>query len=119
MIEGRLAGGIAISGLYDLEPIRLNYLNEKLGLDAADAERWSPMRHLPTSAPPLVITVGLGGRRNIEQQKSDYATAWRARGLRGRYLPVPTHDHFSILEELAQPKGAILSALKEMAAAPR
>src|SRR6185436_11264151 len=26
-------GGIAISGIYDLEPIRLNYLNEKLGLD--------------------------------------------------------------------------------------
>ena len=24
-------GGLAISGLYDLEPIRLNYLNEKLG----------------------------------------------------------------------------------------
>jgi acetyl esterase/lipase len=32
-------GGIAISGIYDLEPIRLNYLNEKLGLDAAEAER--------------------------------------------------------------------------------
>jgi hypothetical protein len=28
---------------------------------------------------------------------------------------VPAHDHFSILEELAQPKGAILAALKEMA----
>jgi len=26
-------GGIAISGIYDLEPIRLNYLNEKLSLD--------------------------------------------------------------------------------------
>src|SRR5215831_20350777 len=30
-----VCGGIAISGIYDLEPIRLNYLNEKLGLDAA------------------------------------------------------------------------------------
>jgi arylformamidase len=28
-------GGLAISGLYDLEPIRLNYLNEKLRLDEA------------------------------------------------------------------------------------
>src|SRR6266850_2233727 len=43
-------GGIAISGIYDLEPIRLNYLNEKLGLDAAEAERNSPLRHLPTTA---------------------------------------------------------------------
>jgi len=34
---GMVSGGIAISGLYDLEPIRLNYLNGKLGLDEADA----------------------------------------------------------------------------------
>ncbi|MGA7265305.1 MAG: hypothetical protein WA709_36810 [Stellaceae bacterium] len=30
-------GGIAISGIYDLEPIPLNYLNEKLALDTAEA----------------------------------------------------------------------------------
>jgi arylformamidase len=30
-----LRGGIATSGIYDLEPIRFNYLNEKLGLDMA------------------------------------------------------------------------------------
>src|SRR5580700_1383980 len=40
-------GGLAISGIYDLEPIRLNYLNEKLGLDRAEAERNSPLLHLP------------------------------------------------------------------------
>ena len=44
----------------------------------------------------------------------EYAAAWQAHGLRGRYLPVPKHDHFSILEELAQPNGAILEALQEM-----
>jgi arylformamidase len=40
-------GGLAISGIYDLQPIRLNYLNERLGLDAAEAERNSPLLHLP------------------------------------------------------------------------
>jgi arylformamidase len=40
-------GGLAISGIYDLEPIRLNYLNEKLRLDPAEAERNSPVFHLP------------------------------------------------------------------------
>jgi arylformamidase len=34
MDEPLVAGGLAISGLFDLEPIRLCYLNEKLGLDA-------------------------------------------------------------------------------------
>ena len=33
----------------------------------------------------------------------------------GRHLPLPGHDHFSILEELARPGGAILGALRELA----
>src|ERR1051325_6689236 len=34
-------GGMAVSGIYDLEPIRHSYLNEKLRLDAALASRQS------------------------------------------------------------------------------
>jgi arylformamidase len=117
MTDARVAGGVAISGLYDLEPIRLCYLNEKLGLDAADAERNSPIRHLPASASPLVVTVGLAELPELVRQSQEYATAWTRRGLRGRYLPLAGHEHFSILEELARPGGAILGALEEMAGA--
>src|SRR5271168_24542 len=39
----------------DLEPIRLNYLNEKLCLDMAETERNSPARHLPATAGELVV----------------------------------------------------------------
>jgi arylformamidase len=119
MTDARVAGGVAISGIYDLEPIRLNYLNEKLGLDVAETERNSPMRHFPATAAPLVVTVGLGELPELVRQSEEYAAAWTARGHRGRYLPVPAHDHFSILEELARPKGVILEALQEMAQIPR
>ena len=60
MNDRRVTGGIAISGIYDLEPIRLNYLNDKLGLDIAEATRNSPIKHLPAEALPLVLFVGLG-----------------------------------------------------------
>jgi len=115
MTDGRLAGGIAISGLYDLEPIRLNYLNEKLRLDAAESARNSPILHLPEQAAPLLVTVGLGELPELIRQSEEYAAAWRRRGLPGRYLPIAGHDHFSILEELARPEGKLLAALKEMA----
>jgi acetyl esterase/lipase len=111
MDDPRVAGGVAISGIYDLEPIRLNYLNEKLGLDAAEAERNSPIRHLPSRAAPLVVTVGLAELPELIRQSEEYAAAWQRRGLPGRYLPLPGHEHFSILEELARPGGAILAAL--------
>jgi arylformamidase len=115
MDDGRVAGGIAISGIYDLEPIRLNYLNEKLGLDAAEAARNSPILHLPARASSLVVTVGLGELPELIRQSEEYARAWQRHGLSGQYRPVARHDHFSILEELAQPKGKILEALGELA----
>src|SRR5437667_368881 len=95
-------GGIAISGIYDLEPVRLNYLNDKLRLDEAEATRNSPIRHLPSHAAPLVVAVGLGELPELIRQSEEYWAAWQAKGLRGQYLPLPGHDHFSILEELAR-----------------
>ena len=60
MTDPRVAGGVAISGLFDLEPIRLCYLNDKLRLDESEARRNSPIHHLPARSAPLVVTVGLG-----------------------------------------------------------
>jgi arylformamidase len=118
MTDARVAGGVAISGIFDLEPIRLNYLNAKLGLDAAEAARNSPIFQLPSRAAPLVVTVGLGELPELIRQSEEYAAAWRESGLTGRYVPMAGHDHFSILEELARPDGAILEALKELAMTP-
>jgi arylformamidase len=115
MSDQRLAGGIAISGIYDLEPVRLNYLNDKLRLDEAEAARNSPIRHLPSHAAPLVVAVGLGELPELIRQSEEYWAAWQAKGLRGQYLPLPKHDHFSILEELARPSGCLFGALKDLA----
>ncbi len=117
MADARVAGGVAISGIYDLEPIRLNYLNEKLNLDAAEAERNSPMLHLPSRAAPLVVTVGLGELPELIRQSEEFAAAWRTRGLPGEYVPLTGHDHFSILDELARPDGKLVAALKTLARA--
>lgn len=117
MTDERVAGGLAISGIYDLEPIRLNYLNEKLRLDAAEAERNSPILHLPSQAAPLLVTVGLGELPELIRQSEEFAAAWRKRGLPGEYVPLAGHDHFSILDELARPDGKLVTALKTLARA--
>jgi arylformamidase len=115
MTDPRVAGGLAISGIFDLEPIRLNYLNEKLGLDVAEARRNSPTLHLPPRAASLVVTVGLGELPELIRQSDEFAAAWRKRGLPGEYMPLAGHDHFSILDELARPEGKLVAALKTLA----
>jgi arylformamidase len=104
-------GALAISGLYDLEPIRLNYLNEKLGLDAAEAERNSPLLHFPPMAGELVVAYGTRELPELCRQSIDYAQSWVERGLPGHLLPIDGANHFTILETLADPQGALTQAL--------
>ena len=52
-----IAAGCAISGVYELGPIRDTYLNEKVRLTDEEIATLSPLR-LPQSAKPLTITYG-------------------------------------------------------------
>jgi arylformamidase len=107
-------GGLAISGLYDLEPIRLNYLNDKLRLDPEEAERNSPLLHLPPMAGELVVAYGTGELPELCRQSIDYAQAWTEQGLPGHLVPVDGADHFTILETLASPDGVLAQALMRL-----
>jgi len=114
MPRAEVCGGIAISGIYDLEPIRLNYLNEKLGLDAAEAERNSPIRDVPANAGELAVAYGTRELPELCRQSIEYAQAWTKRGLPGRLLPVDGADHFTILDALARAEGVLTRALLSM-----
>lgn len=109
-------GGIAISGLFDLEPLRLNYLNEKLGLDEAEAARNSPLLHLPPMAGELIVTYGTAELPELCRQSIDYAQAWVEQGLPGHLLPIDGANHFTILEALASPSGTLVQGLLGLAA---
>jgi arylformamidase len=113
----QVRGGIAISGLFDLEPIRLNYLNEKLRLDLAEAERNSPLLHLPPMAGELIVTYGTSELPELQRQSVEYAQAWVEQSLPGHLLPIEGANHFTILEQLASPSGALTSALLQLIAA--
>jgi len=115
MGEPAVAGGLAISGIYDLEPIRLNYLNEKLGLDEEEARRNSPLLHLPERAGPLVVAAGGGELPELRRQSAEYAAAWRARGLPGTHVELPGLDHYGVLEELARPEGRLAALARDLA----
>jgi arylformamidase len=101
---------LGISGLYELEPIGLNYLNDKLRLDTAEIEAFSPIRQIRAGA-PLLLTVGAAELPELVRQTEDYAAAATAAGETVRLIPAPGHDHFTVLETLARPDGAALEAL--------
>ncbi|MGO8920370.1 MAG: alpha/beta hydrolase [Stellaceae bacterium] len=114
MGEPAIRGGIAISGIYDLEPIRLSYLNDKLGLDPGEVRRNSPALHLPARAGRLIVAVGGAELPELRRQSRDYAEAWRRQGLPGAFQELPGCHHYAALEQLARPDAALARALAEL-----
>lgn len=106
-----LKGGCGISGLYDLEPIRLCYLNDVLALTPDAARRHSPVHLGPPRAGAWLLAVGgLEGPEYLRQTE-DLAAAWRGRGLACRVAVLPGHHHFSIMGELETAKSELSRAL--------
>ncbi len=101
-----VSGAIPISGLFDLEPIRLSYLNAllKMGLDEAGAN--SPIK-LPFPPVPMSVAVGGAELPELVRQSEDYVAALSAAGRPVRRLLVPKATHFTILEEIARPSGSL------------
>jgi arylformamidase len=117
---GRFAGlspdvvkaGCGISGLYDLEPIRLCYLNRTLGLSMEAARRNSPVHCVPATAGRLLLPLGAKEGDEYHRQTESLAAAWRRRGLDVEIMDMADHDHFSIIMELGDPGTPLSRAIQ-------
>ena len=105
--------GVAISGIFDLEPIRHSYLNVKLGLDEETSRRNSPVKQKGGPLKPLSLVVGNAELPLLRQQTADFAAYRALHGLPVSYEEVPGADHFSIMDELASPTGRITTLIRQ------
>src|SRR5881409_1765600 len=94
-----IKAGCGISGLYDLEPIRLCYLNDVLSLTPEAARRNGPVHCPPPRSGPLLLTVGGLEGPEYHRQTEELAAVWRSRRLPCQTLDMPGLHHFSILSE--------------------
>jgi arylformamidase len=107
-------GAIPISGIFDLEPIALGVLNEKLRLSADEIATLSPLRKLPEHSAPIRLFVGAAELPELKRQSEVYARVASGSGLPVTLMTLPGHHHFSILNELARPDGALTEALVDL-----
>jgi arylformamidase len=110
----KVRAGLGISGIYDLEPIRHSYLNEKLGLDEAMSRRNSPMMQAGGAPKPLSLVAGSAELPLLRKQTADFAAHRARHGLPVTYEEIPGADHFTIMNELAEPKGRITTLIRQL-----
>jgi len=101
-----LKGGLAISGIYDLEPlVHAPFVNQDLKLGRAQARRLSPATIPPATTAPLYTAVGGEESDEFKRQNALIARTWRY-AFAGD-IPMPGCNHLTVVEELANPDSAL------------
>ena len=96
-------GAIPLSGLHDLEPVRLSCINDWANLDADEAARNSPVNNLPESGCPLILSYGASETTEFKRQSALLANAWKLNGWEADIFEHPDRNHFNIVFDLCDP----------------
>jgi len=102
----RVAAGLAISGVFELGPLRDTYLNEKLRLTDDEIAVLSPLR-LPAVQRTLAITYGTAELPPLVSDSRDIHALRAAAHAPGVLIPVAGANHFTIMNELRDPDGIL------------
>ncbi len=106
-----IAGATLISGLYELEPIRLGFTNDWTRLDAAAAQRLSPSAQLPNRPIPLIVSWGGDETDEFRRQSIDYADLCESHGHDVTRIEIPGARHSGSRAELTRRDRPLLKAV--------
>lgn len=120
--EARASAAIAISGVFDLQPLIATSLNEALQLDPREAAALSPIHWpVPNGSTPggTVLDCLVGGDETSEfiRQSRHMADLWGGLGVETRFETLPGLNHFTVLDPLGDPGSALVQRIVELARA--
>jgi arylformamidase len=105
--EDILKGALLISGMYDLEPVRLSKRSAYVAFTDAMEAALSPQRHIARLAAPLVLAHGTNETPEFKRQTRDFHAAVQAAGKPAELIVADGYNHFELLETLSSPYGVL------------
>jgi len=109
-----IKGGLCISGMYELAPVRLSKRSAYVAFDDATVEALSPLRHLDRLRAPVVVAYGTCETPEFRRQNREFAAAVAAAGKSVRLLVGEHYNHFELPETLANSYGLLGRAALEL-----
>ena len=111
-----IQSAIAVSGLFDLEPLRHTTINDKVGMDGAMARRLSPLSLEPAvPETPLVLAVGGLESEGFHWQSDSLRDVWRDKGVPVERLTLEGCHHLAAVEALADPASELFRRTRALA----
>jgi acetyl esterase/lipase len=108
-----VSAGLAISGVYELAPIRDTALNAALRLTEAEVRLLSPLR-LAVVPKPLTIAYGSAELPALVWDARHLHAARQANAAPGELVAIAGANHFSILDELRRPDGVLVKLARRL-----
>jgi arylformamidase len=109
-----IRGGMCISGMYDLTPVRLSARSRYVAFDDATVSALSPIRHLDKLTAPLIVAYGTCETPEFQRQNQEFAAAVKAAGKEVRLLVGEHYNHFELPETFGNPYGLLGRAALEL-----
>ncbi|MCQ4161101.1 alpha/beta hydrolase [Roseomonas sp. GC11] len=115
-----VAGATLLSGLFDLEPIRLCHVNDWMALDEAAAQRNSPLLLPPPAPIPVVHSVADTETAEFKRQTHDHAAFCALAGCPTHTVVAPPgSNHFDIVFQLCDDTPLSRATLAAMEVSPQ
>ena len=111
LVKIPVKGLTAVSGLYDLEPVRLSARNDYLNLDIAAAMENSPARFLHRLANQVIVAWGGKELEEFQRQGAEFADAATRNGIPVRKIFIEDCHHFEMGAALYNKGGPIFAAM--------
>ena len=112
--DGIVQGAVPVSGLFDLQPVRLTAPQAWLNLSEEDAERNSPMRMSVPAGLKVALYWGAEETSEFKRQSLEYAEVLRGQGVEVTAREVPGRNHFDVVTELGEPDSAMFAEVVDL-----
>jgi arylformamidase len=100
-----IKGGLVMSGMYDLEPVRLSWRRTYIAFTDAMEDAMSPQRHLDRITAPVVVSYGTLETPEFIRQAKDFAAALETAGKPVELVVGSNYFHQDMWETLGNPYG--------------
>ena len=109
-----------MSGMYELEPVRLSRRRDYVNFTDAMEHAMSSQRHIDKLNAPIIVTYGSFETPDFQRQGRDFVAAIKAAGKPVELLEAADYTHFDVMESVGHPYGpngrAALAMMKLSAA---